>query len=218
VNIRKNEYLKTTLKKGATIDANGNMTIDNNKGISSITYNHLNLPKSVNVGGGTIDYVYDATGIKLSKKVIESGNPDKDTYYAGNYIYENNDLPFFNTSEGYASPNNLGKFDYIYQHKDHLGNVRLSYTEVANTLESTPVFSDSFESITNWNKSPTTIGYTLSAIDNTKKRTGDYSGRIDPVSSNSDIYVYSDQWVSISNTEATDYTFSVWVYLEVAIH
>ena len=34
-----------------------------------------------------------------------------------------------NTPEGYATPNNSGKFDYIYQYKDHLGNVRLSYTD-----------------------------------------------------------------------------------------
>jgi hypothetical protein len=80
----------------------------------------------------------------------------------------------------YATPNDTGNFDYIYQHKDHLGNVRVSYTEVANPLESTPIFSDSFENISNWNKSPTTIGYTLSDRDNTKKKTGTYSGRIDP--------------------------------------
>ena len=37
-----------------------------------------------------------------------------------------------NTPEGYATPNNSGKFDYIYQYKDHLGNVRLSYTDNDN--------------------------------------------------------------------------------------
>ncbi|NQY06107.1 MAG: hypothetical protein HRT68_07975, partial [Flavobacteriaceae bacterium] len=46
-------------------DANGNMISDKNKQITSITYNHLNLPKRVsfmNPTGGsdnTIDYVYD---------------------------------------------------------------------------------------------------------------------------------------------------------------
>ena len=48
------------------------------------------------------------------------------TDYAGAFIYENNQLQFFSQPEGYVS-NNSGTFDYIYQYKDHLGNVRLSY-------------------------------------------------------------------------------------------
>jgi hypothetical protein len=32
-------------------DANGNLTLDNNKAISSITYNHLNLPSIITVTG-----------------------------------------------------------------------------------------------------------------------------------------------------------------------
>ncbi|MBZ9731162.1 DUF6443 domain-containing protein, partial [Salegentibacter sp. JZCK2] len=43
-----------------TYDTNGNMTRDDNKGITDITYNHLNLPTSVSIGGGTISYIYDA--------------------------------------------------------------------------------------------------------------------------------------------------------------
>ena len=43
-------------------------------------------------------------------------------------------LQFFSTPEGYVEPKNpdnlaLG-YDYIYQYKDHLGNIRLSYKNV----------------------------------------------------------------------------------------
>ncbi|MEP5339095.1 MAG: DUF6443 domain-containing protein [Algibacter sp.] len=114
-------------------DANGNMTSDDNKGISNITYNHLNLPTSVSITGGTISYIYDATGIKLEKKIEETGETDAYTYYAGNYIYQDSALKFFNHPEGYTEPKNENDlsqgFNYVYQYKDHLGNVRLSYMD-----------------------------------------------------------------------------------------
>ncbi|MDJ0644591.1 MAG: DUF6443 domain-containing protein [Flavobacteriaceae bacterium] len=109
-----------------TYDANGNMKTDKNIGITSITYNHLNLPKQVNVSGQNISYVYDASGGKL-RKTVGGVNTD----YAGNHIYENNTLQFFNHSEGYVAPSG-SSFKYIYQYKDHLGNIRLSYSDSDN--------------------------------------------------------------------------------------
>jgi RHS repeat-associated protein len=54
-------------------DNNGNLNLDNNKAISSITYNHLNLPWVINVTGkGTITYLYDAVGNKLQKQTVEN--------------------------------------------------------------------------------------------------------------------------------------------------
>jgi RHS repeat-associated protein len=116
-----------------TYDANGNMTRDLNKGITGpsntagILYNHLNLPRVVNIEGESITYFYDATGIKL-KKIISNGNT---TDYAGNYIYKDNDLQFFNHAEGYVKKDN-GIFNNVYQYKDHLGNIRLSYSDANN--------------------------------------------------------------------------------------
>ncbi|WP_280935178.1 DUF6443 domain-containing protein [Aquimarina sp. 2201CG14-23] len=116
-------------------DINGNMIIDRNKGISSITYNHLNLPNTVaianNTGTGNISYIYDATGVKL-KKIATEGSSVTTTEYAGNYIYKNGTLEFMNHPEGYIEPNTSGGFDYIYQYKDHLGNIRLSYLDTNN--------------------------------------------------------------------------------------
>jgi RHS repeat-associated protein len=190
-------------------DANGNMTKDDNKGISDISYNHLNLPKQVTLNGGNIKYTYDATGTKLRKQVGTSI-----TDYAGNYVYKNGVLEFFNTPEGYATPNGLNGFDYIYQYKDHLGNVRLSYTKNPDTSQET-VFTDGFESMANWDRSENSFGHSISALDSSKKRSGTYSGRIDDnYPTNGEKYVYSDTWTSITNSNDTFYTVAAWVYVE----
>ena len=115
-----------------TYDVNGNMKTDANKGITNIVYNHLNLPTQVSIGGQNITYTYDAAGMKL-KKVVNGTT----TEYAGNYMYENNVLQFFNHPEGYVKKDNTG-FKYVYQYKDHLGNVRLSYTDNNNDGVITP--------------------------------------------------------------------------------
>jgi len=112
-----------------TYDGNGNMRTDANKGITNINYNYLNLPTSVSMAGGTITYTYDAAGAKL-RKVVSGITTD----YAGGFQYQNNVLQFLPHPEGYVYNNN-GVFDYIYQYKDHLGNVRLSYDKNLKIVE-----------------------------------------------------------------------------------
>ncbi len=128
-----------------TYDSNGNMISDANKHISSISYNHLNLPTQVVVSGGgndgNIQYIYDATGIKL-KKIVSEGSSLTATEYCGNYVYEQlgnsaATLQFFNTAEGYVEPDGSGGYDYIFQCKDHLGNIRLSYNDANNDQQIT---------------------------------------------------------------------------------
>ena len=138
-------------------DANGNMVEDYNKGIERIQYNHLNLPVEVTITDrGTIAYVYDATGVKLSKKVVSFVTAPMTTLYVGNFVYEfagNNapQLKFFNHPEGYVDvvtiktdsgppfylPLISYEYDHVYQYRDHLGNIRLSYKDISTT--STPV-------------------------------------------------------------------------------
>lgn len=128
-----------------TYDLNGNLTSDLNKAIGTSTipgikYNHLNLPTEVMFNNSTsqvIKYTYDATGLKLKKEI-----PGKVTEYAGNFVYEkfgtgSNVLQFFSHPEGYVSYDG-GQFNYVYNYLDHLGNVRLSYTD-ANQNNSNPV-------------------------------------------------------------------------------
>jgi RHS repeat-associated protein len=115
---------KVNIPTEYTYDDNGNMKTDANKSITAIAYNYLNLPTKITFPSGTIDYIYDATGVKL-RKVVNTGIT---TDYASGFIYENNALQFFSQPEGYVS-HNSGTFNYIYQYKDHLGNIRLSYQD-----------------------------------------------------------------------------------------
>ncbi|HEU5292147.1 MAG TPA: LamG-like jellyroll fold domain-containing protein [Cyclobacteriaceae bacterium] len=90
-----------------TYDDNGNMTIDANKDIISIKYNHLNLPAEVNkTNGDKVVYTYDATGRKLRQEVFESGKgyPTKTTDYIGECVYENTKLQLVQTDEGRLMP------------------------------------------------------------------------------------------------------------------
>ncbi|WP_281233125.1 DUF6443 domain-containing protein [Flavobacterium gelatinilyticum] len=108
-------------------DADGNMTKDNNKNITAITYNHLNLPLKITFGAaGNIVYLYNTAGQKVQKIVSETGKTAVTTDYLGGYQYDNSALKFFPMTEGYIEPSG-SSFRYIYQYKDHLGNIRISY-------------------------------------------------------------------------------------------
>ncbi|WP_449401395.1 RHS repeat-associated core domain-containing protein [Chryseobacterium wanjuense] len=114
---------------GSTIsyDDNGNMTNHLDKGISSIQYNYLNLPKQITSSQGNISYLYRADGGKI-KKIFGT----KTTDYLDGFQYENASLKFFPTSEGYF---NFENNKYIYNYTDHLGNIRLSYTNNGSGAE-----------------------------------------------------------------------------------
>lgn len=112
-----------------TYDANGNMNLDANKGITSITYNYLNLPQTVTFSGSgnRIEYVYSAAGEKLSKKYYSNTTPQVTTDYISGIVYENNVLKCGKTVEGRFESNGSGAYKYVYDLKDHLGNVRMSF-------------------------------------------------------------------------------------------
>ena len=64
-------------KTGTTVDynydANANTVSDNNRSISGIAYySCFNLPNTISTSKGTIQYIYDAAGNKLSKIVTEN--------------------------------------------------------------------------------------------------------------------------------------------------
>ena len=117
-------------------DENGNVTKDANKNISEISFNYLNLPETITVTNtGKITFVYSASG-KKQKKIIENSNSaTQETAYAGKFIYtkENNsldyELTFFSTSQGYVEPKANG-FQFVYQYKDHQGNIKVSYADI----------------------------------------------------------------------------------------
>lgn len=133
--------ITNTASQDYSYDGNGNMTIDNNKNISGITYNYLNLPNVVTVTNkGTITYTYDAVGNKLKKVVVDNSvNPSKTTTteYLGLFTYQNDTLQFVATEEGRVRPAKRIWYSdtmyYDYYEKDHLGNVRVTLTDELQT-------------------------------------------------------------------------------------
>lgn len=115
-------------------DTNGNMTSDLNKGITSVLYNHLNMPTKITVTGsnaGTVDYVYSADRTKLQKKKTQGGSTTT-TDYIGNYVYENNVLKQITQPEGYIEPDGSG-WQYVYRLTDIWGNTRITFADDDNS-------------------------------------------------------------------------------------
>ena len=124
---------------GYTYDSNGNMHIDLYKQVN-IDYNRLNLPEQVSsrVNGTTIQYTYDASGVKL-KKATNSSTTD----YLANFVYQDNVLDFIITDEGRVVRTAAGDYQYEYYLKDHLGNTRVRFKDnngVAEILEATDYY------------------------------------------------------------------------------
>ncbi|OCA67915.1 hypothetical protein BBI01_20710 [Chryseobacterium artocarpi] len=127
------------------VAGNGNMISHPDKGISSIQYNYLNLPKQIVQNDKVTNYIYRADGVKV-KKVFgdietdyldgfqyRSTKPSEGNLPGGGIISEPDTnevavmkLRIIPTSEGYYDAL-LGQ--YIYNFIDHLGNVRLSYSD-----------------------------------------------------------------------------------------
>jgi len=131
-------------------DTNGNMTTDRNKGITNIKYNHLNLPVEINFGAtNKIIYLYDAAGRKVKKTVTEGTTTVFVDYLSGGFQYKDAVLQFFPTAEGYIDNtvvSGVNNYNYIYQYKDHLGNVRVNYTATKGRFFQPPRISIKEES------------------------------------------------------------------------
>jgi len=140
-------------------DNNGSLIQDLNKGMTDgagggVLYNYLNKPVKITIAAKSIvEYTYDATGVKLSKKVTNlaaSPNTVSTTQYADEFVYQDNVLQYVLHEEGRvkiitpvatstkirnagsAGANNVlsgmqGVFEYFV--KDQLGNTRMVLTE-----------------------------------------------------------------------------------------
>ncbi len=119
-------------------DGNGNLIRDENKKVSKISYNYLNLPDTIQWNDGSrIEYVYAANGSKVLARYINSdGRMNNLHYYFSGVEYEAPDdesvpaITQFPFSEGRMVPAGTG-FVPEYFMKDHLGNIRLSF-QVSN--------------------------------------------------------------------------------------
>lgn len=115
----------------------GNITTD---GASAqvITYNYMDLPTEVSApDGSNIKMYYDADGVKLKQIVTPSEGSIYTIEYHGGIEYKNGELSSILHEEGrvvYGGYLNVGEqsvpMDYIeYQLTDHLGNVRVRFTD-----------------------------------------------------------------------------------------
>ncbi len=131
---------KVSLPVEYLYDLNGNIVEDKNAGFD-MQYNHLNKPTQIHETGtgNVLHIIYAADGTKLRQKGIEVLD------YSTGYLYENGIMLYFAHEEGRclrtATQQTGGNhpvlepvFRYEYNLKDHLGNVRVSFTEGANGL------------------------------------------------------------------------------------
>ncbi len=103
-------------------DGNGNMTVDKNKNITAITYNHLNLPTKIIFTTGNIVYIYTASGQKM-QKIVTDGTNTTTTDYLGGYQYQNMVLQFFPTAEGYVKDtpvSGANSYSYVFNYTDQV--------------------------------------------------------------------------------------------------
>ena len=137
-------------------DANGNMTMDLNRGIESITYDWNNMPREITfTSGAKTRYTYDAAGRKLRAEYITplaaSANyalgptppivPPLTLYdlstvdYHGDCVLRNDSLERVLTLNGYIASDTLH-----YYIKDYQGNVRSIVRQDGAVVESTEYY------------------------------------------------------------------------------
>lgn len=151
-------------------DGNGNLTIDNNKGIDSIYYNYLNLPQQVHMKGkGNIFYTYDAAGNKLTKQTVDSAaSTATTTLYLDGFQYQRrtavtnttggtDTLEFVGHEEGrarwafqkYVNGDSAYSWQYDFYERDHLGNTRVMLTQEKDTAEYMATMEGAFRATEN---------------------------------------------------------------------
>ncbi|WP_373550644.1 RHS repeat domain-containing protein [Haliscomenobacter sp.] len=133
--------LLSTADNSLTYDANGNLNKNLHKNSSSITYNHLNLPKLITFStGNTIEFLYDAAGNKL-RKTTKTGATVQyvQDYFPGGIEYRQTGTGakrvesvyhaegrYYNTN---VDASNTIAWRKEYSFRDHLGNTRLAFTD-----------------------------------------------------------------------------------------
>jgi RHS repeat-associated protein len=124
-------------------DDNGNLIWDRHKNITSIEYHYLNLPLKIVIvkpndvlNSGSIEFVYDATGVKLRKMIKDNAGIVKETRdYVNGVEYKNRILQRVAHSEGAVVQNDLGAYQHEYVLRDHLGNTRVTFRDGINKGE-----------------------------------------------------------------------------------
>ena len=128
-------------------DANGNITSDTYRGVSSISYNHLDLPTLVQRStSNKLEMTYDADGNLLCRKTYTTSStvPTETLDYIGNIEYVNNVIDQVHHDQGRYKSISAGVYRHEYTIADHLGNTRIVYADVnANgTVEQSEILAE----------------------------------------------------------------------------
>lgn len=115
-------------------DSNGNMTRDMNSGITSMSYDRLNLPESVTVSRDSVTtvshYIHDSDGSKLRVASESSDGFRSVTDYNDNIVYRDSSLFRVMIDGGYIES---GQYRFFVT--DRLGSVRAVTDAAGNVLQ-----------------------------------------------------------------------------------
>jgi RHS repeat-associated protein len=103
--------------------------------LPEIKKSYMNLPFRILLEGDrTIPFLYDATGKKLRKTVNGNGQQEQRDYLDG-IEYKNGKPDQFLHSEGSVRMDKDGQFKYYFVLRDHLGNTRVTFSDLNNDDE-----------------------------------------------------------------------------------
>jgi RHS repeat-associated protein len=112
-------------------DAAGNMTYDPHKRLT-FQYNYLNLPyKITGEENDEMQILYNADGSLLQRKYIANQVTKNKIDYIANKEYHLDTLKIIHHDNGRILSNN-SIFNYEYNIKDHLGNIRVTFSDMDN--------------------------------------------------------------------------------------
>lgn len=121
-------------------NANGNLIRDDNKSITSISYNFLNLPQQITFANGNKTvYLYDANGVKRQVTYTWAGNT-KTIDYCDNIIYTDRAISQILTGQGYVTFNKDTPVHHFFV-RDHLGNNRVVLSSSGNVEQVTHYYA-----------------------------------------------------------------------------
>ncbi|MDD2963566.1 MAG: DUF6443 domain-containing protein [Bacteroidales bacterium] len=110
-------------------DFNGNLVRDDNRGITLITYNHLNQPSEIYFGSTRkIVYLYSALGQKLVKQIVVNNTVTQRTdYINGMEVTPSTLSTVVQTGGGRFVKLTGGSWEPQYCYTDHRGDIRVVY-------------------------------------------------------------------------------------------
>ncbi|MCI5056413.1 MAG: RHS repeat-associated core domain-containing protein, partial [Flavobacteriales bacterium] len=125
-----NEGFTSDFNSGSyTYDGNGNMVFDGHRNCT-ISYNKLNLPDTIAFASGdSIVMIYDASGKKWQKHVINRNGQRSTLTYIDNFQFLEDEFSAYYFEDGRIAQNN-SNYQFEYQIKDHLNNNRVFFSDL----------------------------------------------------------------------------------------